>query len=202
MQPEFSKSTGPTSDAGETCETSRPSLLGSGGSIASSEGSHARTSPLLESEQESGEVNHPCSSRSFASFAFFDPDTSSWKTFQTCLLEEWEPFSESWPLSGWMRGGTAFRLPPLVSRRDVGGRSLLPTLQVSDSRQAANGSRKGRDPSWGVTMTDWMRLNANSQRVPVWLAERMMGFPNGWTELESAVTPSALPSPSSSYVAS
>jgi hypothetical protein len=48
--------------------------------------------------------------------ANFDPDTSSWRTSQHCLVEGLETFSETWPRSGMMRNGTAYQLPPLVPR--------------------------------------------------------------------------------------
>lgn len=37
-------------------------------------------------------------------------------------------------------------------------------------------------------MTDWVRLKLGLMRVPVALAEEMMGYPDGWTELEASAT--------------
>lgn len=195
MRPESSKNTGPTCPDGETCEPSRQTTDGTGESTLSAGGFHVRTSRQTGGELASPGKSLPCFLRSSESLARFDHGSSSWRTWQTSFLEEWETFSGSWPLSGMMRGGIAFRLQSLVSRSDVCGRSLFPTLQVADSKQAANGSRKGRDPSWGVTMTDWMRLNADLKRVPVQLAEEIMGFPIGWTELPVSETPSSPKSP-------
>jgi hypothetical protein len=48
------------------------------------------------------------------SLAWFNRDTSSWKTFQRCLVEDWTPYSETWPRSGMTRNGIAYRLPTLV----------------------------------------------------------------------------------------
>src|ERR1700686_880097 len=42
--------------------------------------------------------------------AWLDRPTSSWKTSQRCLVEGWEPFSETWPRSGMRRNGTAYQL--------------------------------------------------------------------------------------------
>jgi hypothetical protein len=69
--------------------------------------------------------------------AWYDPPTSSWRTFQACLLEVWELFSESWPSSGMTRNGRLFRRQPLVRRtsgsgsfsshRSVGHQAEFPT---------------------------------------------------------------------------
>jgi hypothetical protein len=66
---------------------------------------------------------------------------------------------------------------------------LLPTLVRADSKQVTNGSRADRDPSWGLTLTDWVRLNLGLMRVPLELGEEMMGYPAGWTELPPSETP-------------
>jgi hypothetical protein len=42
------------------------------------------------------------------SFAYFDPDTYSWKTSQATFLSDLETFSETWPDSGSMRSGRVF----------------------------------------------------------------------------------------------
>ena len=48
------------------------------------------------------------------SLARYDRDTSLWKTSQLCLDGGLATFSETWPRSGMMRSGTAYRLPPLA----------------------------------------------------------------------------------------
>jgi hypothetical protein len=65
------------------------------------------------------------------SFAWFDPDTSSWKTSQRSLLTDWTPFSESWPRQGLTANGRAYLQvlwAPAISAT-VGG--LLPTPRNS-----------------------------------------------------------------------
>ena len=59
--------------------------------------------------------------------ANFDPNSSSWRTSQACLVEGWTLFSESWPRSGTMQNGIAYRLPPLVPLTGEIGSGLLPT---------------------------------------------------------------------------
>ncbi len=46
--------------------------------------------------------------------ARYDPDTLSWKTSQRCFFEDYQTFSETWPRSGTMRNGIAYRLPTLA----------------------------------------------------------------------------------------
>src|SRR5262249_49535982 len=46
--------------------------------------------------------------------ARYDRDSSSWKTRQRCFLEGWATFSETWPRSGIVVNGIAYRLAPLV----------------------------------------------------------------------------------------
>lgn len=61
------------------------------------------------------------------SSAYYDPASSLWKTYQVCLVEEWETFSETWPPSGTMRNGKAYPRPPLVPRTSVIESSSLRT---------------------------------------------------------------------------
>ena len=59
--------------------------------------------------------------------AKYDPATSSWRTSQLCLDGELSEFSETWPRSGLMRNGIAYRLPPLVPHTAEIGSGLWPT---------------------------------------------------------------------------
>ena len=68
-----------------------------------------------------------CSLNSLESFARWDPDTLSWKTYQRSLIEEWATLSEPWPRSGMTASGTAYRLPPLVRPIDATECSLFAT---------------------------------------------------------------------------
>ena len=112
-----SPSTGPTCLATVTCEPSRPATE-IGPSISSAAASPARTSALQEKELDSQERGPVFGTSSLGSLAKYDPDTSSWRTSQRCLLGEWEPFSATFPRSGMTRSGTLFQLQPLVRRTD------------------------------------------------------------------------------------
>ena len=89
----------------------------------------AKTSALPEKAQGLPESGPVCGANTPGSLARYDPDTSLWKTSQLCLDGALETFSETWPRSGMMRSGTAFRLPTLVHLTDgIGsGSSRIPT---------------------------------------------------------------------------
>jgi len=108
-------------------------------SILSAAGSRnrAKTYQSQESKQEltvKGQVYGQSSPELLASF---DPDTSSWRTYQRCLLETAEhgcaEFLETLPKSGLMRNGTLYRLETLMDvypqahRTEGSGSGLWPT---------------------------------------------------------------------------
>ena len=82
-----------------------------------------------------------------ALFANFDPGSLSWKTSQLSLVEDLGTFSETWPRSGMMRGGIAYRLPPLAPLTAATGSGLLPTPEASNTKATAmrSGGRSPRD---------------------------------------------------------
>jgi hypothetical protein len=124
-------------------------------------------------------------------FASYDPITWLWRTSQTCFIEGLTEFSETWPRAGMTLNGDAYQLRQLGFPKRATECGLLPTLVRSDSKQVTNGSRPDRSISSGQTMTDWVRLRLSLKRVPVGLAEQMMGFRPGWTELPPSGTPSS-----------
>lgn len=65
------------------------------------------------------------------SFASLDPDTRLWRTSQGCLLSGWATYSETWPRSGMMRNGGAYRQPPLVRHTGEIASGLWPTPTAS-----------------------------------------------------------------------
>ena len=67
--------------------------------------------------------------------ASFDRDSYLWRTSQHCLVEGLTEFSETWPRSGMMRNGTAYRLPPLVRLTEGTESGLWRTPQAGDSER-------------------------------------------------------------------
>lgn len=66
---------------------------------------HAKTLVLQEKVQELMESEAECGEKWRASFTKYDQDMRSWKTHQCSLLGDLEPFLETWPQWGLMRGG-------------------------------------------------------------------------------------------------
>ena len=72
--------------------------------------SHVRMSQSQGNAQVSKTAPGQDSGQSFTeSFANYDPDTSSWRTSQACLLTGWAEFSATFPPSGTMRNGRCYR---------------------------------------------------------------------------------------------
>lgn len=119
-----------------TCGPSRPN--GSGQTefpwMSSAEGFPVRTSRLQERGRDSPANDRDYGASTPELLARFDPDTSSWRTWQLCLVEGLETFSETWPRSGLMRSGIAYQLPPLAPLTDEIGFGLWPTPTLTYTR--------------------------------------------------------------------
>ena len=81
----------------------------------------------------------------FEPFAWFDPASSCWRTWQRCLVEGWTLFSGSFPRSGMTRNGIAYQRAPLVRLTDATESGLLPTPEASNTKAVALRSA-GRSP--------------------------------------------------------
>lgn len=181
--------TGPMSLVTTTCEPSAQIdlLLTESESMSSAGGSPARTSALLDLEQ--GLLAHVrgCGGSTPDLLAKFDPATSSWRTSQHCLVEGLAKFSETWPRSGLMRSGTAYRLPPLVPLTDAtgsGSSPMWPTPQASDNRDRGNlssGAVRKRMAAGKQLMLSQIVSEKSGALNPTWV-EALMGFQYGWTD--------------------
>jgi hypothetical protein len=139
MQPQSSTNTGLTCDDTTTCEPSRQHTHTHriSASISSAAASHAKTSASPARVQDSQERGQVFGTILLGSFAQFGPDGWSSRTSQLSLLEGSEPFSETWPKSGLMRNGIAYRLQPLVRRTDVRECGLWATPVANQSAAAS-----------------------------------------------------------------
>ena len=72
-------------------------------------------------------ADRACSTNCSESFAWWDRATSSWKTSQRSLAEEWTTFSERWPRQGMTRNGRAYRQRLWVPVISGTGGGALPT---------------------------------------------------------------------------
>lgn len=71
-----------------------------------------------------------------ASFAYFDPASSCWKTYQATFLSGLEQFSETWPDSGTMRSGCVYERQISARPTCESGSLLWPTAQAHDAQGA------------------------------------------------------------------
>ena len=87
-----------------------------------------------------------CGTNSIESFAYYDRDTSSWKTCQQSFLEDLESFSETWPRQGITVNGVAYQrhiLEPVTKEIDGGQFVTLPTPLASDPERKAKFKQGG-----------------------------------------------------------
>lgn len=125
-------------------------------------------------------------------FAFYDPVTLSWRTFQDSFLPEWATFLETWPASGSMRGGKAYRSQRLVPINNGTASGLLPTPQASDYWDRGNLNHPSVQRR--IRLGKQVGLSMLFEKEPCPLCvEGMMGYPMGWTHLKPSGTPSDPP---------
>src|SRR5262249_15189932 len=99
--------------------------------------------------------------------ARYDRDSSSWKTRQRCFLEGWATFSETWPRSGIVVNGIAYRLAPLVPLTAATGFGLLPT-PTAEAYGTNQGGSMGRVGPGRPSLQTMARQNLWPTRPPMW----------------------------------
>ena len=153
----------------------------------SAEGSRVKTFPLREDVRALKASAAAYGQSTPELLASYDRVTSSWRTRQACLVSGWEEFSETWPRSGLMRSGIAYRLEPLARPTSEIVSGLLPTLTARDFKSDSS------SPDWRA----WKLAQPGGKPLPFILGgllnptwcEWFAGFPSGWTELEPSETP-------------
>lgn len=115
--------------------------------------------------------------------ANYDRDSCSWKTSQACLILGWETFSETWPRSGMMQNGIAYRLQPLVPSMAATafGLWLTPTANEDAAGRAGANMQKmlGNHPA--------IRGAGDGTLNPAWV-EWLMGFDTAHTDCAPSET--------------
>ena len=98
-------------------------------------------SATLDKKQELRKVHAVDYGQSFTeSFANYDPDTSSWRTSQACLLGGWAEYLATFPPSGTMRSGRCYRRQMSAHRTSEKGSLSWPTPRAADYRGATKPS--------------------------------------------------------------
>jgi len=113
-----------------------------------------------------------CFSKWPGSFASYDPESSSWRTFQRSLLGGWIPYSGRWPLSGMLRGGEVCehqRWAHLIAER--GGSVSLgwptPTAQAAEHGAPTEWEKQsGRNGLWIAAAQAWPTPIATETKQP------------------------------------
>lgn len=108
------------------------------------EGFPARTSALLDSEQDSEAIDQGYGRSLRGWFAKYDHEASLWKTAQLSLFVDSDEFSETWPRWGLMLDGVSYLLPTAVHSICESESGLWPTPTV-----CGNHNRKGASPTSG-----------------------------------------------------
>ena len=161
-----------------------------------------RTSATLGTRPASREIEADSGTPCGGSFTKYDPATSSWRTSQRCFFEGLEPFSETWPRWGSMRGGECWELPTLEARNPANASGLWPTLKASDGDQYSKNyayfvRRQKIAPDLPVIValnTPPTPLGYFGRINPAW-AEWLMGWPTGWTAFDALATDKTLELP-------
>lgn len=213
-QAKSSPHTGPMSSDTGTSETLfdlNPSTLSAGDS-------HAKTFPWPVREPASQESDQLFGGKCVGSFAKLSPDGSWLKMYQgysqATLDGSSEISSETWPQRATMRNGECYRRREW-ERRTSDDESLslaarFPTPKASESK--GGWSSRGGGLSLGAMAKHnlWPTPNTGSRGAgkkraghafnlqdavgsgslnPTWV-EWLMGFPQGWTDLNASATPS------------
>ena len=172
----------------------------SGQSTLFAEDSPARIFRQRENAPESTATTPDSGKNTPGLLANFDLDTRSWRTSQLSLFGGLAEFSQTWPRSGMTRNGTAYQLDPLAPLTDETGSGLWPTPMAQDGGAGARSLRGALDGTFHMTLhraVELDRLHRDSSGTidltkpipptgklnPRWI-EWLMGYPDGWTEIE------------------
>ena len=173
MRYEFLKSTGHESGDTTTFERSHPTSPADGASIVSTVAFHARIYPWPGAGAGSPASARDSGENSLESFAYYDPDTCSWKTCQGSLFADLAAYSATWPRSGMMRNGTCYRQLPLAPPISALVSSFSQTYPTP---KATDGSKGGPN----------QRGSKGDETLPSMVA-RLYPTPNG-TDWKGAMT--------------
>jgi len=138
-----------------------------------------------------------CGGKCYRPFAWWDQDTSSWRTWQHSLIGEWVKYSDPWPRAGMIRNGIAYRQRPLVRSIFARGSSYWPTPTRADASGRTYQYSHGDHAKKALTLCGYVRKIDGPGPFNPALWEWLMGFPPGWTDLKPLETQSYPRSPSS-----
>ncbi len=166
-------------------------LLGGMGLTLSPPDSPVRTSQPPERVQESKVSGQDSGQKSPVLLANYDPNTSSWRTSQRCLVEGWTRYSETWPRSGTMQNGIAYRLPTLAHRTGGTGGGVWPTpnsgIEKHSTKPVYWENRKAKGRQRDIQMAIYEETGSGALN-PTWVSW-LMGYPLDWLDLDGYQNP-------------
>ena len=147
--------------------------------MSSVEDSPARIFPAQGREREFMPKEVGCGGKCSGSFAWYDPDTSLWRTWQRCLTGGWMKYLGRWPKSGMMQNGKSYLrtcLEPHTSDEEC---SLLPT-PVTGGLNGGSHHREMLIRMFGEE--EGKKIFGGKLMNPCYI-EAMMGYPKNYTEI-------------------
>jgi len=134
-------------------------------------------SPLPERD-EAMRMNAICGLQPSSAFAWYDQDTSCWRTFQVSLLTNTcDEFTATWPKAGIQRLGVAYLRRKWEHPIRESDGSLLPTPTASSA------TTHDTDCQRFDCLTAWMHRQYGIGKVNPRSWEWIMMYPIGWTDL-------------------
>jgi hypothetical protein len=133
---------------------------------------------VLPDVEEGKTMKDGCGQKYPECLAWFDRDTSCWKTCQGCLFAEWESSWVILPSSGTMRNGRVFQHAPWVSHTCGEDCSLWPTPMAAWGKRGFGFGNASRRAQYKLSVIE--RLKSLGWNPPLEIVEELMGFPQGW----------------------
>lgn len=163
-------------------------------STCSVQDGHVKTSAQPERSPDLKDQSRDSGKRSAELLAIYSPDTLSWKTLQRSLLGGLVTFSGTWPRSGMMLSGNAYRLRQSArpSLEEVGIESLSwPSPTATDAcGRGYHGSLEGNYwpalPGAIALSLGYPVQHPITGKICPKFVESLMGFPTGWTALDAS----------------
>lgn len=167
------------SRSGTTCEHSTESL-GADVLTSCAEDSLAKIFQQREAqtEKESTENEADYGAKWRVLFARLHHPSSSWRTAQLSLFEGWESLCGTWPRWGMMQDGECFLLEILAHDTSVREYGLWPAIgtPLKTQRSRSEDFMSPAKNPFELCPKGWLPC-------PIWV-ERLMGWPDGWTDLQ------------------
>jgi hypothetical protein len=167
----------PLSRFGMTC---KPLTASHGEALLTSfvEAFRVRTLAPLGKEPESLAKNQASGEKWRGLLAKYCRDSCSWRTAQPSLIEDSEPYSETWPKWGTMQNGVAYRRERWGQITDGNESGCLATLPTPTCHNA----KEGNYPAERLRKTPLLATHVGG-RIHPQFTEWMMAWPIGHTDL-------------------